>query len=104
MIGLIVSWWIAGLGAIVALVFAFLWIRDLTAGTPLTDTPEVPPERPTGANVPARAGAAAMAPTSLTDERFPRSKFLEASTLGLGAVFGCGISVTALGYIDGAMC
>jgi len=101
MIGLIVSWWIAGLGAIVALVFAFLWIRDLTAGTPLTETPEVPPERATGANVPASAGAAAMAPTSLTDERFPRSKFLEASTLGLGAVIGGVITIPALGFMVG---
>jgi len=101
MIGLIVSWWIAGLGALVALVFAFLWIRDLTAGTPLTHTPDVPPERATGANVPANVGPAAMAPTSLTEERFPRSKFLEATTLGLGAVIGGVITVPALGFMVG---
>jgi len=101
MIGLIVSWWIAGLGALVALVFAFLWIRDLTAGTPLTHTPEVPPERPTGANIPANVGPAAMAPTSLTEERFPRNKFLEASTLGLGAIIGGIVTVPALGFMVG---
>ena len=33
LVGLIVSWLIVGVGAIVALVFAFLWVRDLTAGT-----------------------------------------------------------------------
>src|SRR3954465_12066974 len=85
MIGLIVSWWIAGLGAIVALAFAFLWVRDLTVGKELTHPPEVPPESPTGANIPANVGPAAM-PVSLSDERFPRSKFLELSTLGLGGV------------------
>src|SRR5947208_624324 len=33
MVGLVISWWVAGLGAIVALVFAFLWVRGLTSGT-----------------------------------------------------------------------
>src|SRR3954454_16377762 len=101
MIGLIVSWWIAGLGAIVALVFGFLWVRDLTVGTPLTHTPEVPPESPTGAAVPANVGPAAMAPASLSEERYPRSKFLEASTLGLGAVIGGIVTVPALGFMVG---
>ena len=50
MVGLVVSWSIAGLGAIVALAFAFLWVRDLTAGTALTHTPEVAPESATDAD------------------------------------------------------
>ena len=87
MIGLIVSWWIAGVGAVIALAFAFLWIRDLTAGTELVHTPEVPPESPTGPAIPASEGPDAM-PVSLTEERYPRSKFLEISTIGLGAVIG----------------
>src|SRR5205814_401968 len=98
MIGLVVSWWIAALGAIVALVFAFLWVRDLTAGTPLVHTPEAPPESPTGPALPANVGEAGM-PLSLSDERFPRSKFLEASTLGLGAVIGGIVTVPALGFM-----
>ena len=87
MVGLIISWWIAGLGALIALAFAFLWVRDLTAGTALAHTPEVPPESPTGANIPANEGPAAM-PLSPSEERYPRSKFLEISTLGLGGVIG----------------
>jgi menaquinol-cytochrome c reductase iron-sulfur subunit len=98
MVGLIVSWWIAGLGAIVALAFAFLWVRDLTVGTDLTHTPDVPPESPTGPAVPATDGPAAM-PVSLSDERFPRSKFLEISTLGLGGVIGGLVTVPALGFM-----
>ena len=35
LVGLIVSWYVAALGAILALVFGFLWVRDLTAGTQL---------------------------------------------------------------------
>jgi len=98
MVGLIVSWWIAGLGAIVALAFALLWVRDLTAGTELTQTPDVPPESPTGPALPATDGPAAM-PVSLSDDRFPRSKFLELSTLGLGGVIGGLVTVPALGFM-----
>jgi Rieske Fe-S protein len=98
MVGLVVSWWVAGLGAIVALVFAFLWVRDLTAGTALTQTPEVPPERPTGAAVPANVGEPAL-PLTPSDERYPRSKFLELSTLGLGGVIGGLVTVPAVGFM-----
>jgi Rieske Fe-S protein len=98
MVGLIISWSIAGVGAIIALAFAFLWVRDLTTGTPLAHTPEVPPESPTGAAIPAGAGPAAM-PESLTEERYPRSKFLELSTLGLGGVIGGIVTVPALGFM-----
>ncbi|MDX6450039.1 MAG: menaquinol-cytochrome c reductase iron-sulfur subunit [Gaiellaceae bacterium] len=98
MLGLIVSWWIAGLGALVALAFAFLWVRDLTTGTALTHTPEVPPESPTGADLPATEGPAAM-PVSPSEERYPRSKFLELSTLGLGGVIGGIVTAPALGFM-----
>src|SRR5438445_9021843 len=98
MVGLIISWWIAGLGALVALAFAFLWVRDLTAGTALAHTPEVPPESPTGANIPASAGEPAMV-LSPSEERYPRSKFLELSTLGLGGVIGGIVTAPALGFM-----
>jgi Rieske Fe-S protein len=98
MVGLIISWWIAGLGAVIALAFAFLWVRDLTAGTALTVTPEVPPESPTGADIPATNGPAAM-PLAPSEERYPRSKFLEVSTLGLGAVIGGIVTAPALGFM-----
>jgi Rieske Fe-S protein len=98
MVGIIISWWVAGLGALVALAFAFLWVRDLTAGTALAHTPDIPPESPTGANVPATAGPPAM-PGSPSEERYPRSKFLEISTLGLGGVIGGIVTAPALGFM-----
>src|SRR3954469_490121 len=63
LVGLIVSWWIAGVGALIALAFAFLGVRDLTSGTSLAHAPEVPAESATGANLPADQGGAAMPPT-----------------------------------------
>src|SRR3954462_573592 len=95
MVGLIISWWIAGLGALVALAFAFLWVRDLTSGTALTHAPEVAPE--TG-GPPAPEPAAAVVHDE-PEERYPRSKFLEFSTLGLGGVIGGLVTAPAIGFM-----
>jgi Rieske Fe-S protein len=98
LVGLIISWVVAGAGALIAIAFGFLWVRDLTAGTPLAHAPEVPPESPTGAALPADRGGPALPPVE-EDERFPRSKFLELSTLGLGGVIGGLVTVPALGFM-----
>jgi menaquinol-cytochrome c reductase iron-sulfur subunit len=92
LVGLIVSWYIAALGAILALVFAFLWVRDLTKGTPLTEADEVAPEGSTAAD------AEALPPEDPAD-RYPRSRFLEISTLGLGAVIGGLVTLPVLGFM-----
>ena len=52
LVGLVISWWVAGVGALIALAFAFLWVRDLTAGTALAHAPDVAPE--TGGALPQR--------------------------------------------------
>ena len=44
LVGLVVSWVIIGVGAIIAVVFALLWVRDLTAGTALAQAPDVEAE------------------------------------------------------------
>jgi len=44
LVGLIVSWYVVGLGALIALAFGFLWVRDLTTGSSLTEAPAVAPE------------------------------------------------------------
>jgi Rieske Fe-S protein len=98
MVGLIISWWIAGLGALVALAFAFLWVRDLTAGTALALAPDVEPETAGGAGVPVAPGETPMV-LSPSEERYPRSKFLELSTLGLGGVIGGIVTAPALGFM-----
>jgi Rieske Fe-S protein len=96
LVGLIISWWVAGLGALIAVAFAYLWVRDLTGGTHLAETPGVEPERP-GATPAAGPAAATPAPPT-TEERFPRSRFLEFSTLGLGVVIGGLVTAPALGF------
>ena len=98
LVGLIVSWYIAALGAILALVFGFLWVRDLTAGTSLAHAEEVPPESATGPAIPANVGDAALPPVE-EEERYPRNKFLEFSTIGLGAVIGGIVTAPALGFM-----
>ncbi len=99
LVGLIVSWYIAGLGAILVLAFGYLWVRDLTAGTALAHAPDVVPERAAAAAASGSEAGPATVPPPTAEERFPRSKFLEFSTLGLGGVIGGLVSAPALGFM-----
>ena len=45
LLGLIVGWHVVLLGAVLAVSFGFLWVRDLTAGARAEPVPEVEPER-----------------------------------------------------------
>ena len=94
LVGLIVSWYIAVVGAILALVFGFLWVRDLAAGTALTQAEEVAPET----SAAPRVDDAGLPPEDPA-ERYPRNKFLEFSTIGLGAVIGGIVAAPALGFM-----
>ena len=96
LVGLVVSWWIAGLGALIALAFAFLWVRDLTKGSELVQAPEVAPETAAAA---APSEPPPTVPPATPEERYPRSKFLEISTLGLGVVIGGIVTAPALGFM-----
>jgi Rieske Fe-S protein len=93
---------IAPIGGAIAVVFAFLWVRDATAeyrGVPAEIEPErreVPPTA-TAPAVPAHRGEAAM-PEPEPGERFPRSRFLEGATLGLGGLIGGIITVPVAGF------
>src|SRR5919206_3952623 len=83
LLGIVVGWPIVILGGILAAGFGALWVRDLAAGHELTHVPEVPSETRASARqpaLPAPVGEAAM-PEPEPYERFPRSKFLELSTL-----------------------
>ena len=104
LVGLIINpLWIATIGGVLALVFGFLWVRDATAelrGHPLVIEPERRDlvEAGTGEiGPPATAGDAAMPPPE-PGERFPRSKFLEGATLGLGGVIGGIVTVPVAGF------
>jgi Rieske Fe-S protein len=93
---------IAPIGAVIAIVFGFLWARDATKeyrGTPEPIEPERrEPPAPTAPAIPADRGEAAM-PAPAPGERFPRSRFLEASTLGLGAVIGGLVTIPVVGFM-----
>jgi Rieske Fe-S protein len=93
LVGLIINpLWVATIGGAIALVFGILWARDATSelrGRPVA----IEPERREPA-APAAASPMAM----LSEQRFARNKFLEGTTLGLGAVIGGMITVPVAGF------
>jgi menaquinol-cytochrome c reductase iron-sulfur subunit len=96
LVGLVISWWVAAAGAVLVLVFGFLWAREVATGQPVSGPPpdEATPDAPP---IPAHEGEAAM-PEPEPGERFPRSRFLEGATLGLGAVIGAIVTLPAAGF------
>lgn len=99
LVGVVVSWIVAAVGAAVAAVFAFLWIRDVMAGHQgAPAAPAVPAETVSAPPIPAHEGEAAMPKPSPGEiDRFPRSKFLEGATLGLGGLIGAAVTVPVAG-------
>ncbi len=91
LVGLVVSWPVAAVGAALTLIFGFLWIRDVTSDV-RGDT-HVEPE----------PAATVVAHGVTEDEEVPatysRNKFLEVSTLGLGAVITGVVTVPILGFL-----
>ena len=106
LVGLVVSpTLIAPIGGAIAVVFAAFWVRDATSeyrGVPEHIEPErrTAPAPATAPAVPADVGEAAM-PEPEPGERFPRSRFLEGATLGIGGVIGGIVTVPVLGMTLG---
>jgi menaquinol-cytochrome c reductase iron-sulfur subunit len=106
LVGLIVSWPAAAVGAALTAIFGFLWVRDVTKGYQRPDAGVEPavggPESATeGAPaIPADRGEAAMPPPE-PGETFPRNVFLEGATLGLGGVIAGIVTVPILGFAIG---
>jgi Rieske Fe-S protein len=93
---------IAPIGGAIAIVFAFLWVRDATReyrGEPEHVEPErrEAPELETAPPAPAEAAMPEPAP----GERFPRNRFLEGATLGLGGVIGAVVTIPVIGVAFG---
>ncbi len=96
LVGLIVSTPVLVVGAAIAVVSAFLWIRDAASGytTPIVHEPE------TRAAPPATPGKPALQVAEEEEvERFPRNVFLEGATLGLGGLIGGIVTVPAVGFM-----
>jgi Rieske Fe-S protein len=84
---------ISSIGAVIAIVFGFLWARDATRdlrGEPVAVEPE---RRET-----VEAGAGETASPEAPDNAVTRSHFLEGATIGLGAVIGGLITVPVAGF------
>ena len=91
---------IVPIGAVIAVVCGFLWARDSTKEFRGEPVAPIEPERGGGVTdasaIPADQGETALPETS---ERFPRNRFLEGATLGLGAVIGGLVTVPAVGFM-----
>ena len=100
-VGLIVSTIVVAVGAVLTALFGFLWIRDVTKGyqaEPPTAAAEPEPVQ-SAPPIPADRGGPAMPePGEGEIIRYPRSKFLEAATLGLGALIGAVVTAPVLGF------
>jgi menaquinol-cytochrome c reductase iron-sulfur subunit len=90
LVGLIINLFLAAVGGAIALIFGFLWIREATR--------EVR-RRPVEAPPPEPISELAVAEEEEEPERYPRSVFLEMSTLGVGALIGGIVTLPALGFM-----
>jgi Rieske Fe-S protein len=94
LVGLIVSWPAVAVGAGLTLIFGFLWIRDVTRG--YRPAPEAQAEAPGAEPAAGIPATPATAPAEVA--RYPRNKFLEGATLGLGAAIGAVVTIPAVGF------
>jgi len=93
LVGLIINWVLAAIGAVLVLVFGFLWIREATSEVrrpPAAAPPTAPPVSEL---------AVAEEEEQKEPERYPRSVFLEMSTLGVGGLIGAIVTLPALGFM-----
>jgi Rieske Fe-S protein len=90
LVGLVVSVPALIVGALIALVFGFLWIRDLFATRPVDSATAGAPTEDT-------AQFAAVTEADL-GESVDRATFLSLATIGVGGLIGAAITVPVLGF------
>ena len=95
LVGLIISGIVAAIGVVIAVVFGILWAREVTRDV-RDEVPAIEPETRAVADEPTVAAAPAAVPAALP--AYTRSRFLEASTLGLGAAIGAVVTLPVLGF------
>ncbi len=91
LVGLVVSWPIVAVGAAVAVVFGFLWVRDLTREVRRKPEPEPEP-------LPAPTHELVEEEREEEEPRYTRSVFLSGTTLGIGAAIGAVVTVPVVGF------
>ena len=89
LLGLVLSWVVAAVGAVLAVVFGLLWARDVTRDV-RGEIPTIEPERRVA---PVAVGLDEPLPA------FPRSRFLEASLIGLAGTLGGVLTLPVLGFM-----
>jgi menaquinol-cytochrome c reductase iron-sulfur subunit len=90
LLGLVISWIIALIGAVLAVVFGLLWAGSVTREV-RGDVPQIAPER--------RVAAAVDEGPEEPLPAYTRSRFLEASLIGLSAVMGGVLTLPVLGFM-----
>ena len=107
LVGLVIgSWSAVAVGAVLAVAFGFVWIRDvLTGAEPPPEAEAAAPGGPESATTadappaPAYVGGDALAPMDDEEiERYPRSAFLSGATLGLGGVITGIVALPVAGF------
>jgi Rieske Fe-S protein len=100
LVGLVIrNWYVVAAGGVISVVFGMLWARDATREyrEPVHVEPETREPAQPAEPLPAQAGGPAMAELE-PGERYPRNKFLELSTLGLGAAIGGIVTLPIVGF------
>ena len=97
LLGLVISWIVAAVGAAIAVVAGFLWARDVTHDV-RGEVPRIEPETRVVADS-ASTGATAAVAADRPLPAYTRSRFLEASTLGVGAAIGAIVTLPVLGFM-----
>lgn len=92
LVGLVISWPAAVLGAAITIVFGALWIRDTARTHPPADSAS------THAVVDETPSEAELAAEGEDLETYGRAGFLTVATIGLGGVIGAGVVLPSLGF------
>jgi quinol---cytochrome c reductase iron-sulfur subunit, bacillus type len=96
LVGLVISWILVVIGVVIAVAFGVLWARDVTRDV-RGEVPQVEPETRAVADEPSVSTTTAT-PTEPLGTSYTRSRFLEASTIGLGAAIGAVVTLPVLGF------
>ena len=92
LLGLVISWMVALIGAILAVVFGLLWASDVTREV-RGDVPEIAPERRVAGDGAVEVGPEEPLPA------YSRSVFLEVSLVGLSGALGAVLTLPVLGFM-----
>jgi menaquinol-cytochrome c reductase iron-sulfur subunit len=95
LVGVVLGWLIVAVGVAITALFGFLWIREVTSPV---RTAEPPAALAPGARPATRGRKAVPEPGEGEIIRFPRSRFLEGATLGLGGVIGGIVTLPVAGF------